>query len=229
MEETTSDEYVRRMVRCGAMYLWYYVYRPVGPDPSPGVVRRAGADDRAAAAAPGGMRRRTSDHPHRHLLERRRQGGLPGAAWGWDFTSARRGASSHVRRCPRPARRSATTITIFSARSTRAGSCTEFQDFVKERTRGCVILEHPQALAEYLGRQSAVDYSGRDLLGELAAAAPADEPSSARRRNPRGLLGLSDAEEAAFFRHGRVWVSGRERTEFATKARSAGEKSGVRS
>ena len=35
MEETTSDEYVRRMIRCGAMYLWYYVYRPVGPDPSP--------------------------------------------------------------------------------------------------------------------------------------------------------------------------------------------------
>ena len=35
-----------------------------------------------------------------------------------------------------------------------------------------MILEHPQALAEYLRSTSAADYSGRDLAGELAAAAP---------------------------------------------------------
>ena len=41
-----------------------------------------------------------------------------------------------------------------------------------ERTRGCVILEHPQELAEYLRSQAAADYSGRDAWPRLAAATP---------------------------------------------------------
>ena len=47
-----------------------------------------------------------------------------------------------------------------------------FQEFVRRRTRGCVILEHPAALAEFLRQSGAVDRSGRDQLAELAAAAP---------------------------------------------------------
>ena len=47
-----------------------------------------------------------------------------------------------------------------------------FQEFVNQRTRGCVILEHPRALAEYLRGQSVVDYSGRDALAELSSASP---------------------------------------------------------
>ncbi len=35
MEEVLSDAYVEDFIRRGAMYLWYYVYRPVGADPSP--------------------------------------------------------------------------------------------------------------------------------------------------------------------------------------------------
>jgi hypothetical protein len=35
-----------------------------------------------------------------------------------------------------------------------------------------VILEHPQALVEYLRAMSAGDYSGRDALAELAAGTP---------------------------------------------------------
>jgi hypothetical protein len=47
-----------------------------------------------------------------------------------------------------------------------------FQDFVEERTRGCVILERPQELAGYLREMAAADYSGRDALAELAASKP---------------------------------------------------------
>jgi len=35
IEEVLSDAYVEWSIRHGAMYLWYYVYRPVGADPSP--------------------------------------------------------------------------------------------------------------------------------------------------------------------------------------------------
>ena len=44
-----------------------------------------------------------------------------------------------------------------------------FQDFVKQRTRGCVILEHPHELVEYFRSHAAEDYSGRDLLAEIDA------------------------------------------------------------
>ena len=35
LDEVTGDDYVRGLIDAGAMYLWYYVYRPVGVDPSP--------------------------------------------------------------------------------------------------------------------------------------------------------------------------------------------------
>lgn len=33
--EVLSDAYVEHFIQAGAMYLWYYVFRPVGADPSP--------------------------------------------------------------------------------------------------------------------------------------------------------------------------------------------------
>jgi hypothetical protein len=47
-----------------------------------------------------------------------------------------------------------------------------FQEFVRRRTRGCVILEHPGELAEFLRQSGAVDESGRDQIAELASATP---------------------------------------------------------
>ena len=74
-----------------------------------------------------------------------------------------------------------------------------FQEFVNQRTRGCVILEHPEELAEYLRRTSATDYSGRDALSEIAASTRPNQPPSPRRGNARGLLVLSTAEAQLFF------------------------------
>jgi hypothetical protein len=47
-----------------------------------------------------------------------------------------------------------------------------FQEFCRRRTRGCVILERPQELADFLRDMSATDYSGRDALAEIASGAP---------------------------------------------------------
>ena len=170
MEETTSDAYVRRMIRCGAMYLWYYVYRPVGPDPSPELC--VGREQMIE------LRRRLLAVRRRHPIilidtywNAAGEAVCP-AALGLGFHIGPQGS---VEPCP-PLSAACQTIrdndhnlfrTIDESRFLRG-----FQNFVKERTRGCVILEHPQALAEYLRSQSAVDYSGRDLAGELAAAAP---------------------------------------------------------
>jgi len=47
-----------------------------------------------------------------------------------------------------------------------------FQQFVAERTRGCVLLENPSELVQYLRSSGAADASGRDAFGELIASLP---------------------------------------------------------
>jgi len=44
-----------------------------------------------------------------------------------------------------------------------------FQQFVKQRTKGCVILEHPQELVKFIQGHGAKDYSGRDAYKEIAS------------------------------------------------------------
>lgn len=41
-----------------------------------------------------------------------------------------------------------------------------------QRTKGCVILEYPQELVEFLRRCEVSDFSGRDVLAELSAGQP---------------------------------------------------------
>jgi MoaA/NifB/PqqE/SkfB family radical SAM enzyme len=170
VDEVLSDDYAREWIERGAMYLWYYVYRPVGENPSP----------RFCVSREQMLRFR------RRLLEMRRkhpiividtywnadgQAVCP-AALGLGFHIGPQGS---IEPCP-PLSFAAETIrdngrdlfkSINESRFLRG-----FQRFVSERTRGCVILEHPQALVEYLREMSAGDYSGRDALAELSAGEP---------------------------------------------------------
>ncbi len=152
------------------MYLWYYVYRPVGADPSPQfcVAREQMIDLRRRLLA---LRRRQPILLIDTYWDAAGEAVCP-AAQGLGFHIGPRGS---IEPCP-PLSLACQTIgdhqgdlfrTINESRYLRA-----FQEFVHERTRGCVILEHPQALAQFLREQGATDYSGRDLPAELAAATP---------------------------------------------------------
>jgi hypothetical protein len=66
-----------------------------------------------------------------------------------------------------------------------------FQEFVRQRTRGCVILERPQELAGFLRQASAADYSGRDAVAELEASQP---------RSSHDLPGQEIPEDYWFYR-----------------------------
>jgi len=169
-EEVTSERYVEYFIEHGAMYLWYYVYRPVGADPSPQFC----LDQQQML----GLRRR--------LLHLRRKQPIilidtywnaegeavcPAAA-GLGFHIGPKGS---IEPCP-PLSFACETIhdngqdlfrSINGSRFLRG-----FQDFVRSRTKGCVILEYPRELAEYLRQASARDFSGRDALAELASSLP---------------------------------------------------------
>jgi len=170
MEEVLTDEYVRHFIDAGAMYLWYYVFRPVGADPSPEFC----------------VEREQMIELRRRLLKLRRRHPIILIDTYWDAQGqavcpAARGMGFHIgpegsiEACP-PLSFAAETIrdnqgdlykTINDSEYLRG-----FQKFVEERTQGCVILEHPQALVEYIRGASAKDFSGRDALGEIDAGTP---------------------------------------------------------
>ncbi|HLA85736.1 MAG TPA: radical SAM/SPASM domain-containing protein [Thermoguttaceae bacterium] len=170
LDEVTSDDYVQDLIARGAMYLWYYVFRPVGADPSPELC--VGREQMVQ------LRRRLLELRRRHPIliidtywDAEGRAVCP-AALGLGFHIGPRGS---IEPCP-PLSVACETIrdhdgdlfaTIDGSTFLRA-----FQRFAQERTRGCVILEHPRELAEFFREQGATDYSGRDLPAELAASEP---------------------------------------------------------
>ncbi|MHC4179786.1 MAG: radical SAM protein [Planctomycetota bacterium] len=170
LDEVVNDDYVRQFIDRGAMYLWYYVYRPVGVDPAPQLcVGREQMID---------LRRRLLRLRRKHPIllidtywNAAGEAVCP-AALGMGFHIGPQGS---IEPCP-PLSFACQTIRdngreLFETIN-RSEFLRGFQEFVRQRTRGCVILEHPQELVEYLRETSAGDYSGRDALGELAAATP---------------------------------------------------------
>jgi len=172
MDEVTSDAYVRYFIQRGAMYLWYYVFRPVGANPSPELcVTKEQMIE---------LRRRLLALRRRHPIV------LIDTYWnarGEAICPAALGLGFHVRPgggiepCP-PLSFACETIrdgdgkdAVF-ATVNRSGFLRGFGQFVCERTRGCVILECPQELAEFMRGWSARDTSGRDALAELRASTP---------------------------------------------------------
>ncbi|MBN2295178.1 MAG: radical SAM protein [Pirellulales bacterium] len=199
MEEVLSDEYVRFIIEQGAMYLWFYVFRPVGADPSPHYC--VGREQMIE------LRRRLLELRRRHPImlidtywNARGEAVCP-AALGMGYhigprgsieacpplsfacetihAEAEKGSGTFCRNGPDGAshKRCLTPFppndndnlfdTINQSEFLRG-----FSKFVNERTRGCVILEHPQELVEFLKASGVKDYSGRDALAELAAGTP---------------------------------------------------------
>ncbi len=168
--EVTSDPYVAELIRRGVMYLWYYVYRPMGPASSPDWC----------------LDRGTILQLRRRLLELRRRHAILIVDTYWDaqgraFCPAAMGLGFHIgpagslEPCP-PLSFACEEFSDGAGNFARLLESSQFlrqfQQFVNSRTRGCVILERPAELAEFLQTAGAQDYSGRDALAELAASAP---------------------------------------------------------
>ena len=170
LDEVLSDRYVGEIIARGAMYLWYYVFRPVGAEPSPQL-----CVDREQMIL---LRKRLLKLRRKHpiiLIDTywNAQGeAVCPAGLGLGFHIGPQGS---IEPCP-PLSFACDSIgqndrdlfeTINQSRFLRG-----FQEFVRERTKGCVILEYPQELVDYLRGMSAHDTSGRDALAELEASEP---------------------------------------------------------
>ena len=169
MAELVSDGHAEFLASRGAHYLWYYIYRPVGPEPGPDIA--LDEDD--------------------ILFLRRRIVGLRQTApliiidayWdheGRAICPAASGMSHHVSPagdlefCP-PIQFAAENAADGDVGALFENSkfLKDFREFAAKRSRGCVLLEDPAALRDFLERQGARPTSGRpDAVGEIAAMSP---------------------------------------------------------
>jgi hypothetical protein len=74
-----------------------------------------------------------------------------------------------------------------------------FKDFVSCRTKGCVILEHPQELHDYIKSHGAKDYSTRDAFAELNSIKPRHSQHLPGREIPESSLFYWFLKKNVFF------------------------------
>jgi len=170
IDELVCDDFVRDLIHRGVHYLWYYLYRPVGPNPSPALaldaeeilrVRRFIVD--ARSTAPIILVDAYWDHDGAALCP---------AAVG---ISHHIGPDGHLEPCPpiqfaRDRIDGAADPGVVVANSEFLKT---FREWAASVTRGCVLLERPDLLKEFLEKEDARDSSGRGTaLEELAAMTP---------------------------------------------------------
>ncbi len=157
-EYAVSEEFLQELIAQGVHYHWYYIYRPVGPDPSPEL----------ALSAEEILRLR------RFIVDVRCK--LPimiiDAYWdhlGRAVCPAVTGISHHIgpagdiEPCP-PIQFAAENINSRTPVAELLRDSQFLEKFRKigcETTRGCILLEDPHTLLLFLREQQAYDSSGR--------------------------------------------------------------------
>lgn len=170
IDELLTESFLAELIRRGVHYLWYYVYRPTGPLPSPELALTAEQVRR--------VRRFTVDvRPRTPML-------VIDAFWddqGRALCPAASGISHHVNPwgdiepCP-PIQFSAENVADGADVCSLIDSSRFFEDFrelAAKTTRGCLLLERPDLLRQLVLDHAARDSTGRGTgLAELAAMIP---------------------------------------------------------
>lgn len=164
-----TDRFLQELVARGAHYMWYYIYRPVGPDPAPALA--------LTAEQITDLRRFVVEARHRNPIV------IIDSYWdheGRALCPAATGISHHigpggdVEPCP---------VIQFAADNVSDGRLGtdipesaflhRFRTDAAARTRGCILLEDPAELTRIVRQGGAHDSSGRGVgLDELRCMAP---------------------------------------------------------
>jgi MoaA/NifB/PqqE/SkfB family radical SAM enzyme len=168
--ELASLDFVDDLVRRGVHYLWYYIYRPVGATPAPELaleaaeilqLRRFMVDTRCHA--PLILVDAYWDHAGRALCP---------AATG---ISHHIGPGGDIEPCPviQFAKENIGDGRGLVEKISNSEYLARFREFSARTTRGCVIMDHPAELRQFLEREGAADTTGRNTgLAELGAMRP---------------------------------------------------------
>jgi MoaA/NifB/PqqE/SkfB family radical SAM enzyme len=157
-KDLVTDKFAQDLSRLGAHYLWYYIYRPVGPDPSPALclsaeevltLRQFLVDLRSRA--PLIIVDAYWDHEGRALCP---------AATG---ISHHIGPGGDIEPCPpvQFSRENVLDHTELSKQIESSRFLESFRQFSSSSTRGCVLMDCPAQLHDFMRQQDARDSSGR--------------------------------------------------------------------
>ena len=169
--DTVRAAFIDEMVARGAHYVWYYIYRPSGPNPG---FEEALNDDQVREL-------------RRFLIAQRRRvrsAVIIDTYWDEDGrpccptaagVSVHISAAGDVEPCPplqcadcRVTPQADTVAAVEGSALLRA-----FQAEMPKLTNGCVLMDHPEAFAAFAARHGARDSSGRGTFFDELAQRPA--------------------------------------------------------
>jgi MoaA/NifB/PqqE/SkfB family radical SAM enzyme len=199
-DELVSEPFIRELVDEGVLYLWYYIYRPVGPQPCPELV----------------LDESRIHDLRRFLVKQRGRAPLLLVDSYWDqqgraFCPAVLGISHHigpagdVEPCPpiQFARERLDENSDVCAAICGSEFLDSFRQVVGRTTRGCILMERPDVLRELVVAAGVRDSSGRDTgLAELAAMAACPSHHQPGREIPERSLAYRFAKKYWFFGFG---------------------------
>jgi len=199
-EELVSESFLDAMVGRRVQYLWYYIYRPVGPMPCPELALSSGQVTEL----------------RKFIVEMRCRKPIVLVDAYWDHEGralcpAATGIGHHispdgcVEPCP-PLQVAADRV----GDGTGLGPLVEQSVFLKEfrtmaagTTRGCILMERPDLLAPLAGRTKAADSSGRGtVFRELGAITPCPSHHQEGAAIPEKSLAYRLAKKYWFFGFG---------------------------
>ena len=166
-KELVSEEFVKQCIQSGAHYLWYYIYRPVGPKPTRELIL---SEDEILAL-------------RNFLVEIRKKAPIIIIDTYWDkdgnaMCPGAIGMSHHINPwgdiefCP-PMQFAAETLgdgTDLVRMIENSTFLREMRSQITECTRGCLLLENPEKLKELVTNLNAFDSSKRNsAYQELSA------------------------------------------------------------
>ena len=170
IDDLATEQFVNELAGRGVHYLWYYIYRPVGPDPAPELVLSA----------------EQIIELRRFIVDIRLTAPLMVVDAYWDHEGealcpAAVGISHHISPagdievCP-PIQFACENIGdgthLFETFNT-SKFLSDFRKMACAHTRGCVLLEDPDILRKFMEAHGAHDSSGRDIgFEELARMLP---------------------------------------------------------
>jgi MoaA/NifB/PqqE/SkfB family radical SAM enzyme len=168
-DQLVRAQFVDELVRRGVHYLWYYIYRPVGPRPHPEQALSAEqilALRRFIVAA-------RSNHPIAVIdtyWDADGQAVCPGAMG----LSHHLNPSGHLEFCP-PLQFAFDRLLpgeSFADKMRRSRSLEHLRHWIAESTRGCILLSDPRGLHDKLVELGAIDSSGRGTAWQELLAMP---------------------------------------------------------
>lgn len=160
-KQVVRKEFLEDMVKRGVHYVWYYIYRPVGPHPTPELA----------------LSQEQIRELRQFLVDARMWAPIVVVDTYWDadgnaLCPAATGISYHitptgyVEPCPILQCSCNQAVPNESLVNELEGSdfLRRFRELAANRTRGCILLEDPALMTQFAQEQGAIDSTGRDRV-----------------------------------------------------------------